>query len=469
MARPPLADGFPEPTREQWLARAREALKGADPESLAARTVEGLLIEPLDGPGPPTALRACVAREPNAESPWDIRAIVSPNDPAETNAQVLEALAGGATSVLLEQPAPDDLARALDGLVFEAAPVALDAGFAGPAAAKRLGVLAKASPAARLVFHLDPFSAFARAGRSPGPIEAHVEAAAAVAADLVREYPAASLFLASGVVAHEAGASAAQELGVMAAAALAYAKALTTAGLSMDAAFAGIALGLAADSDVFVSLAKLRAAREIWGRMAAACGVSRPARIEARVSRRMLTRLDIHTNLIRQTAAAFAAAAGGADALAIDAFTQPIGAPDALGRRLARNIQLILAEESGLGRVGDPAAGSWHVENLTDQLVRASWSFFQDIEKAGRLSAALTSGLIAAKAAEVQAEREAEVHAGTARILGVTLHRDTPSDSAGAAPAYLAPAQPETHLPGPDSLCPPLFPRRLAESFEDAA
>jgi methylmalonyl-CoA mutase len=221
------------------------------------------------------------------------------------------------------------VARVLDGVLLDVAPVALDAGFLGPKAADWLGAAAKGAPSAQLAFHLDPLSAFAETGVSPGPIEAHLISAATVAARLAEPYPKASLFLASGRTAHEAGGGEALELALAAAAALAYAKALTRAGLPVADAFERIVLGLTVDADYFLSLAKLRAARRVWARLAAACGAAAPARIEARSSGRMLTAADPWTNLIRLTAAAFAGAAGGADAIVLGAFTDALGAPTA--------------------------------------------------------------------------------------------------------------------------------------------
>src|SRR2546425_13281314 len=101
----------------------------------------------------------------------------------------------------------DELARLLDGVMVDVAAVALDAGFFGAKAADWLHAVAKSSPAAPLALHLDPLSAFARSGASPGPIESHLIAAAGVAVRLAEPYPKASLFLASGAVVHEAGGS----------------------------------------------------------------------------------------------------------------------------------------------------------------------------------------------------------------------------------------------------------------------
>ncbi len=257
----------------------------------------------------------------------------------------------------------------------------------------------KASPAAPLAFHLDPLGAFAGAGASPGPIESHLIAAANTAARLSTTHPGASLFLASGVVVHEAGGTAAEELAFALAAALGYAKALVRAGLSMEAALGGIVLGLTTDVDPLLSIAKLRAARILWTRFTQACGAPRPATIEARSSGRMLTRADPWTNLVRLTAAAFAAAVGGADAIVLGAFTDALGAPAPFAERLARNTQLILMEEGHVGAAIDPAGGAGAFEALTIDLARVAWEQFTVIEAAGGVVAALREGLIARETA----------------------------------------------------------------------
>ena len=449
-------------SREQWLVKVRAVLKDAPFERLASRTVEDLLIRPLYGPGdaPERAGRQRRSIRADGEPAWDVRAPVAHPDPDRANDQVLEALAGGAASVLLSvhPGGATSLGRALDGVMLEAATVALDAGFEGAEAAEQLSELAKGSPTARLAFHLDPLSAFARAGASPGPIERCIEAAASAAARLARPHPVASLMLASGRTAHEAGGSAAQELGLMAASALAYAKALASAGLSLQEAFAGIVLGVSVDGEYMQTLAKVRAARDIWARITQACGIDAPARIEARSSRRMLTALDPWTNLLRLTAAGFGAAAGGADAVVLDAFTDAIGPPAVQARRLARNLQLVLMEESHIGRVEDPAAGAWFIEGLTRDLALQGWRQFQALEGRGGVVQALASGAVATEVRAVRLAREAAVAEGALSILGVTLFLDPdpkPADVDGSA--RIAPR------PGADGA---LEPMRLSEAAE---
>jgi methylmalonyl-CoA mutase len=451
--------------REAWLKAALKSLKGTTVESLAVHTIDGLDIEPLYDSAPERS----AVREATG---WDIRAPIQAADPAEANRLAHEALGGGATSILLDiggfGSAPD-LRQALDGVVIEAAPLALDAGLQGPLAAEWLAQSGGAGPAAALGLNMDPLGAFAITGESPGPIEGHVHKAAETAAKLAETYPAASLFVASGRAAHEAGGSPAQELGMAAAAAVAYARAMADAGPAPDQALGRIALGLSADAEVLVSIAKLRAARRIWARIAGACGSDAPARIEARSSHRMLTASDPWTNLLRLTLAGFAGAVGGADVLVLGAFTDALGRPAERARRLARNTQLILMEEAGLGRLADPAAGAWALESLTDQLARQGWSFFQAIEQKGGLAAALTSGFIAEEVAKVHAAREDEIAEGRRPILGVTDFPDPEPLPVEVEPAAVPRAHPDIRVPGPDSRCPPLAPVRISAVAETIA
>ena len=456
----PSAD---EAGHDAWLKAAARSLKGADPASLVTRTVEGVEIRPLYDSAPASErLRAAVG--------WDIRASVQASSPEAANALAHEALGGGATSLLLLGRAASDadMSLALDGVVLEAAPVALDAGFHGPVAARWLGEVAKGSPAAQLAFHLDPLGAFAEAGDSPGPIGAHVLRAAEVAAALAGTYPQASLFLASGRAAHEAGGSPAQELAMMAAAAVAYVRALEEAGMPPDLALKRVVLGVAVDDQVLVSIAKLRAARRIWARIAAAYGSAAPARIEARSSWRMLTEVDAWTNLLRLTVAGFAGAVGGADALVLGAFTDALGAPGERARRLARNTQLILAEEAHLGRASDALAGAWALESLTDQLARQGWTCFQSVEDQGGLAPALTAGWLADEIAKVREARAAAVGEGALPVLGVTRFPDPDQLPVEVEPAPPDVDFPDVRLPGPDSRCASLRPIRVSATAEQA-
>ncbi len=481
----PLAEDFglqgDDATRARWMALVEKTLKGQSFEdALTTATPDGVTIQPLytakDG--------VAVARDlrlRDAERPWDLRVRAAHPDRARSAKDLLTDLENGAASVLLQLDptgangvavgSADDLGEALSGVLLDLAPVALDAGFLGPKAADWLGALAKAAPNAPLAFHLDPLTAFMQAGASPGPIESHVFNAATVATRLAATYPKASLFLATGRAVHEAGGSNVEELAAMTAAALAYAKALTRSGLSTEDAFGRIVLGVSLDGEYFTGVAKVRAAKAMWARLTEACGVSVPARIEARSSRRMLAKADAWTNLLRLTSAGFAGAVGGADAIVLDAFTDAIGLPTAFARRQARNTQLVLMEESNLGRVADPAGGAWYLDSLTDQLARAAWNGFQAIEAAGGIIKALESGFIASGVGKTRAAQEAAFADKTRKILGVTVFPnadDKPPEVETPDPAAFAVAAPDVRLPGPDSKCPALTPIRFAAAFEGA-
>ena len=458
----PLASQFTAASSADWIALVEKTLKGSGVDTLVRRSVDGLPIKPLytqEGAAEPMAL----SRAPRSGAPaWDIRAMIAADAPAEANRQALDALAGGASSILTRFTSDDDLARTLDGVLTDVAPVALDAGFQGPAAARALAAIAKASPIAPLALHMDPLTSFAERGVSPGPIEGHLQAAATAAVTVAGPYPRATLFIATGIPAHEAGGSPAWELALAMASAVAYAKALVEAGLSMDEAFARIVLGLAADAKPLEAITKMRAARALWTRVTGACGVTRPALIEARSSRRMLTRADRWTNLIRLTSAGFGAAVGGADAVALGAFTDAVSPPDAFALRIARNTQLVLMEEAYLGRVADPAGGSWAVEDLTLELAKAAWAAFTGIEAAGGAIAALRAGVVAKAVEGSCAALRGAIAQKELRVIGVTDFRgeDPPSERAPEIPRD---ALERARLPGADSECPPLTAIRLED------
>ncbi len=184
---------------------------------------------------------------------------------------------------------------------------------------------------------------------------------------------------------HDAGASDADELAVATAVGVAYLRALTDAGLSIDEAFAAVEFRFAVTADQFLSIAKLRAARQIWARVAELSGArDRGQHQHAVTSRAMMTHRDPWVNMLRTTIACFAAAVGGADAITVLPFDAAIGLPDDFARRIARNTHAILHDESSLGRVVDAAGGSGYVETITAQLAEKAWAEFTAHRARGR-------------------------------------------------------------------------------------
>ena len=454
---------FPTPSPADWKALAEKALKDRPLESLLHLDADQLVVRPLYAAA--TGVEPLFAPRPSeAEGrAWDLRTLVEGDDPAAVNATVLADLEGGAASVVLKGAILGDsepLARALDGVALELAAVGLDAGLDGPEAANALAVAAKGSPRARLMFHMDPVSAFAETGEAPRTLEEHLSLAANTAARHAGAYPDASFFMASGRVAHEAGGSIGQELAFAAANAVALVKAAVDAGMTAEQALRGIVLGVSVDQEYFDSLAKVRALRLMWRSLSRAFAAETPAVIEARSSRRMLSARDPWPNLLRLTAAGFAGAVGGADAVVLDGFSRAGGRPDAFARRQARNTQLVLMEEAHIGRVDDPAAGSWFLDQRTRELAEAGWAEFRIIEAEGGVVEALRGHLIQPRVARARQSLEAALQSGAAQMVGVTKFVD-----ADPRPAPVEPDRPVVPEGGGDA-CVPLTPIRLAAPFE---
>ncbi|MGP3986009.1 methylmalonyl-CoA mutase family protein [Streptomyces sp. 3N207] len=446
----PLAQDFPEATYEQWqqlvsgvLGKTGAKVPDASvPESALATTLaDGIEVRPLytrtNGHGVPRGYPGFApftrgARpEGNAALGWDIRQRHTRADAAGTREAVLGDLENGVTSLWLtvgEGGLPvGELEGALEGVYLDLAPIALDAGAEfGQAAAELLrlrGQLANgAEPAAGSVLGADPLGYAARTG-AHGAASALRQEAAALAARCAGEHPGVRTYVVDTLPYHEAGGTPARELGCALATGVAYLRDMTEAGLPVEAACGQLEFRYAATADQFTTIAALRAARRLWSRVVQACGA--PAhtgaqRQHAVTSPVMMTRRDPWVNMLRTTVATLAAGVGGAEAVTVLPFDDALGLPDAFARRIARNTSTILLEESHLAGVIDPAGGSWYVEELSDELARAAWAWFQQIEGAGGMAAALRGGLVAEQLSGGWAERSRALARRTEPVTGVS-------------------------------------------------
>ncbi|MFD3939519.1 methylmalonyl-CoA mutase family protein [Streptomyces sp. NPDC058611] len=436
-----LAAEFPDATHEQWqrlvegvLRKSGKEVSGEAAEDALSTTLQdGLTTRPLytapetapdtGFPGFAPFVRGGRA-EGNAANGWDVRQRHQGADPVRVNEAVLADLENGVTSLWLTLgdgglPA-EALPRALEGVYLDLAPVSLDAGAGYARAARALLDLYAAREVA-------PAAASASLGADPLGHEARTgeELDLADAVELAREaagYPDVRALTVDALPYHEAGCSAAEELGLSLATGVAYLRALTDGGLDTEAALGQLEFRYAATADQFLTIAKLRAARRLWARVAEACGAAEAGaqRQHAVTSPVMMTRRDPWVNMLRTTVACMAAGVGGADAVTVLPFDHELGLPDAFARRIARNTSSILLEESHLARVIDPAGGSYYVERLTDELAHAAWEFFQTVEKAGGQAAALRSGLVADRIAATWAERSKKLAKRREPITGVS-------------------------------------------------
>ncbi|HTH33743.1 MAG TPA: methylmalonyl-CoA mutase subunit beta [Xanthobacteraceae bacterium] len=475
-AQHPTAE-FPPATAAAWRSLVDAVLKGAPFAKLESRTHGGLTIEPLY-PRDAAAIVIC-GRAPGA--PWTVLQRVDHPDPAAANAQALEDLQNGATGLVLVfagsvsangfglDPSAETLKRALDGVQLDAG-IAIDLNLS-PAtrhAAREFASLAKSrslDPAkVDLRASINPVGGFAASGHGAKSWKDLANDFSAIVGALAGEGFRGPFAVADGRIVHNAGGSEAQELAFALASAVAYLRALEANGMSLSAARDAIYFRLSADTEQFLTMAKFRAARRLWARIEQACGLApKPALVTAETAWRTMSKRDPYVNMLRNTIAVTAAGLGGADAITVLPHTVPIGLPDAFARRIARNTQLVLIEESSLARVADPAAGSGALEAITEQMCHAAWSAFQEIEGAGGVWAALERGLVQEKIAAVRAEREKAISRRTDILTGTNDYPNLHE----TAPAVLDVAQVEPPQESAATITAVALPRiRLAEPFE---
>jgi methylmalonyl-CoA mutase len=346
---------------------------------------------------------------------------------ADGNAAVLDALAGGVSALVLRVGgtgvAPAEVDRLLEGVYLDLAPVLLDAGADFRAAAEAiLALVAGADDAKRASMSIDlgadPLTAPISGRDAPA-----VEDVVALASTLAGR-PGVRAVTVDGPAFHNRGANAAWELAGALGAAVSYVRLLVDAGVDVAEALRQISFRLVADDDQFMAIAKFRAARQLRARVADVLGVpdSATAPLHAVTSPPMMTRRDPWVNMLRTTLAAFGAGVGGADTVQVLPFDVAIpggypGMGPGFSRRIARNTQLLLLEESHIGRVLDPAGGSWYVEDLTESLAAQAWSNFQEIESRGGFVEARDH--VAEQIEQVRARRADDIAHRRTAITGV--------------------------------------------------
>ncbi|WP_447645612.1 methylmalonyl-CoA mutase family protein [Nocardioides zeae] len=464
-------------TQADWEAETARVLRKSrrltdeDPDAavwdrLTRSTLDGIAVAPIGRPEDVEHLAAGSLR-PSRTGGWDVRAHLGARSVAakDANETLLVDLEGGVTSLWLRVDADTDLDALLKGVFLDLAPVVLEAPRepgAGVAAAQAF------------LAHLE--------ATTPAPGTNLGVDALAPAADLVA---VARLALDAGVLGvvvdattvHDRGASDAQDLAYGLAVGVRALRVLTApeseggAGLDVATAAGLLEFRYAVTDEQFASIAKLRAARRLWARVlelsvGAGGAAGDVVRVEQRqhavTSRPMTSRFDPYVNMLRTTVAAFAAGVGGADAVTVLPFDAPLGRPETLGRRVARNISHLLIDEAHLGKVGDIAGGAYAVERLTDDLAVAAWEVFTDVDGAEDLDAVLAplvEATVAAREKQVatrkrpltglsefpnlaeelpERERDADWHAewDAVRPYGASFEalRDAPADR----PAFLA-------------------------------
>ncbi|MFV0281287.1 MAG: methylmalonyl-CoA mutase family protein [Rhodoblastus sp.] len=451
----PYAAAFQPPDETRWQELATAALKGAPFERLIAKTYDGAAIQPLYAPAKPAA-------QPGRAhaGAWSILGRVDAPDARSANELALTDLENGAGGLQLAfagsagaygfgLPATGAaIEAALAGVFLDAgAPIEVDAPGHGREAALAIAGYVekqKVDPKTTVIsFGLDPLGALARGAVSQSFAEIATHMAETVKT-LSGAGFAGPFCVADARIVHAAGGTEAQELAYAISAALACFRTLESAGVPLEAARKAISFRIAIDADEFLGVAKLRALRRLWARVEEACGLApAPALVHTETAWRMMTRRDPYVNMLRATVAVFSAAVGGADRISVLPFTQAVGLPDAFARRVARNTQLVLLEESNLDKVADPTAGAGGFETLTAELCEKAWALVQQTEKAGGLAQQISSGGLKGEIEKAAAARAKNIARRKDALTGASEFPDIaekPVDVLAPIPAQKAPA-----------------------------
>ncbi|RLQ89384.1 methylmalonyl-CoA mutase subunit beta [Notoacmeibacter ruber] len=420
---------------ESWRKLAEKALRGGDFEdNLVNRSDDGIALGPLFEPAEPRILSRA---EPTRN--WSIAQRVDDPDVDRARQQIETDLRGGASGLaLVFEGAPnafgyglpaseETLSRLLKDLPVNDIALRIDV---HPASRKSMDWLVQnlsnraINPSKlRLSFGIDSAATFGGTGRLRMSLEALAASLPQSLAHFFAMQVPGVLLEADGRVYHNAGATEAQELGAMASVAIAHLSIFEEARQPIAHAAPHIGFALSATHDQYLTIAKIRALRLIWARLLEECQVEAiPAHIHAETSYRMQTVKDPETNILRNTIAAFSAAVGGADSVSVLPHTITHGLPDEFARRLARNTQLLLRDESNLGFVADPAAGSGGMEQLTDELARAGWEEMRRLQDEGGLLHSLRDGHFQRRVKEAREKRAEAYRHGDRKIVGTSLH-----------------------------------------------
>jgi methylmalonyl-CoA mutase len=475
-----IAGVFPQPTEEQWRKLVDKALKGGSFDSLVSKTYDGVAVAPLYSRAEADAPRA-LRRTPGR---WSILGRVDLADADAANKLALEDLEGGADGLHivfagsqgsygagLTSDGDETIAPLLENIRLDyGVPVLVEASPRAPNAASAIMRYVDSrhiEPSiTRISLGLDPLGLQALHGFAPAPWAQESKAFAASAGTVAKAGFANGAVVADARVIHAAGGSETQELAFALAAAVAYLRALTDNGVDIETARSLIALRFAADADEFMGVAKFRAARRLWARVEEACGLApKPVLIFAETAWRIMSRRDPWNNILRGTLAAFSAAIGGADTITVLPFTQALGAADGFARRLARDTQLVLQDESHIDVVDDPTNGAGGFEALTEALCERAWASFQEIEAEGGLPASLEKGGFQGRVAATAGERAKKVARAKEKVIGANEFPDIHEQPLDIVTPFDA-ARQSAEAPAGAVKTAPLAPRRLSEPFE---
>lgn len=462
-----LREDFAPPTYESWREVVDKDLKGAPFEKkLVTKTYEGINLQPIytrkdlenlpltdETPGFSHYVRSSKASGYLGKA-WDICQELPYGDAEEFNSALKNDLERGQTAInfqvdkatklgldadyaKVEQVGEGGLSisglksltRSLDGINLNEYPVYLQAGFSSlPLLTVFNAYLKKNGYDIRNIngsLEADPVSYLASEGKLPIDVKSAFDEMAVVVKWAKENAPQLKTIGISGSAYNNAGASAVQELAFVMATAVEYLNQLTGRGISAEDAASQMRFTFGIGTFYFMEVAKLRAARVLWSNILGAYGVDKDKctmTVHGKSSAFNQTMYDPYVNMLRTTTEAFSAVVGGVDSLHTNPFDETFGLPNRFSRRIARNTQIILNEESHLNQLIDPAGGSYFVENLTNEVAKEAWKLFQQIEDKGGMLKALEESYPQGLIEETNEKRKKDAAKRKSVIVGTNMY-----------------------------------------------
>ncbi len=447
-----LFEEFPEITPAEWTAEIVKDLNGGDIGKLGWRTYEGFTVSPFYTEGDLDAARYITEQIPGEfpyargneknSNDWKINEYIASGSVKEANGMALRSLRSGAEALTFVCEAGHgrisgipvesvrDMSALLKDIPLDEVPVHFKCGLAAGAILSMFVIAAGKRGFEKNKLggsvDADPLKALALTGSLPAAGGEPFREIAAMISYLSRNMPSFGALSVSGHHFHDSGACATEELAFTLAAGVEYLDRLTSAGLSIDRISPHMRFSFSIGSNYFMEISKLRAARLLWAHIAGQYGArgesSKKMKIDARTSSWNKTVFDPYVNMLRGTAEAMAAAIGGAETLYVQPLDSTFKKPDEFSRRMARNTQLIIKNESYLDRVIDPSGGSYYIERLTDSLAGAAWEMFKNVEGMGGLVEALKAGFVQGEIEKTGNEKDMDIACGSAALLGINRY-----------------------------------------------
>jgi len=453
-----LFSEFPSITKEAWEQLINEDLKGADYEKkLVWKPLDGFSIQPYymaedvknvlpaNHPGQAPYVRGYKA----SGNEWKIIQQIDAPDAAEANRFACNALQRGANGVSFKLDFSDkqeDLSTLLKDIDLTKSAVH----FHSHHSYSILAELLKAEAASKGVknsdlsgsFNFDSFGYYLLKGSYYNSHEDNMNELKCLIENVSKCLPGYKVLNINGQHFANAGASAVQELGFAIASAHEYLQEMLNKGLKAEDVLPKMRITLSVGPSYFLEMAKFRAARWLWASVASQY-TSNPElqkiTIHGVSSLYNKTLYDLYNNMLRNTTEAMSAALGGADEITILPHDFILGKESEFGDRIARNVQLLLKEESHFADVADPAAGSYYIESLTQSVAEFAWNQFRMIESAGGFRTAMESGLIKTEIEKTAAKREKDIASRKMVYVGVNNYPNTNEQFAEAAAFIHAP------------------------------